>query len=302
MAQIKQVGVGRKSIGTIDGITYYVRGGKTFARSTPTIPASVYNTPEAKVRQAIFKMVQMHIKLHLRTLRQTITPKSGGSASNRYYSLNSKALSAALRDLAEQYVDGIDVTITEIEAAIAAYAAEHPTAIRIASLSGYQEVFLTGEWPSTITLNASAGDNTMIIIVAENGTTTTYNTDGTVVVSGGSSSGSNSGSTDSGNNGSTGGNSGNSGSVTQAVTAPSFSGETQFTDSTQVTISGPDGATIHYTVDGSTPTAESTQYSEPLTFTETTTLKAIAIKDGVSSAVTSRTYTKGSSGGAGGQD
>lgn len=302
MAQIKQVGVGRKSIGTIDGITYYVRGGKTFARSTPTIPASVYNTPEAKVRQAIFKMVQMHIKLHLRTLRQTITPKSGGSASNRYYSLNSKALTAALRDLAEQYVDGIDVTITEIEAAIAAYAAEHPTAIRIASLSGYQEVYLTGEWPSTITLNASAGDNTMIIIVAENGTTTTYNTDGTVVVSGGSSSGSNSGSTDSGNNGSTGGNSGNTGSVTQTVTAPSFSGETQFTDSTQVTISGPDGATIHYTVEGSTPTAESTQYSEPLTFTETTTLKAIAIKDGVSSAVTSRTYTKGSSGGAGGQD
>jgi hypothetical protein len=188
MAQIKQVGVGRKSIGTIDGITYYVRGGKTFARSTPTIPASVYNTPEAKLRQAIFKMVQMHMKFHLRTLRQTITPKSGGSASNRYYSLNSKALTAALRDLAEQYVDGIDVTITEIEAAIAAYAAEHPTAIRIASLSGYQEVYLTGEWPSTITLNASAGDSTMIIIVAENGTTTTYNTDGTVVVSGGSSS------------------------------------------------------------------------------------------------------------------
>lgn len=117
--------------------------------------------------------------------------------------------------------------------------------------------------------------------------------------SNGSSSGSNSGSTESGSNGS---NSGNSGSVTQTVTSPSFSGETQFTDSTQVTISGPDGATIHYTVDGSTPTAESTQYSEPLTFTETTTLKAIAIKDGVSSAVTSRTYTKGSSGGAGGQD
>jgi hypothetical protein len=302
MAQIKQVGVGRKSIGTIDGITYYVRGGKTFARSTPTIPASVYNTPEAKLRQAIFKMVQMHMKLHLRTLRQTITPKSGGSASNRYYSLNSKALTAALHDLAEQYVDGMDVTITEIEAAIAEYAAEHPTSIKIASKSGYQEVYLTGEWPSTITLNASAGDSTMIIIVAENGTTTTYNANGTVVVSGGSSSGSNSGSTDLGNNGSTGGNSGNSGSVTQTVTAPSFSGETQFTDSTQVTISCPDGATIHYTVDGSTPTAESTQYSEPLTFTETTTLKAIAIKDGVSSAVTSRTYTKGSSGGAGGQD
>ncbi len=65
MAQIKQVGIGRKSSGTIDGITYYVRGGVTYARSTPNMPASVYNTPEAKLRQAIFKMVQMHLKYHL---------------------------------------------------------------------------------------------------------------------------------------------------------------------------------------------------------------------------------------------
>ena len=40
MAQIKQVGIGRKSSGTIDGITYYTVNGKTFARSTPTMPAS----------------------------------------------------------------------------------------------------------------------------------------------------------------------------------------------------------------------------------------------------------------------
>ena len=110
-----------------------------------------------------------------------------------------------------------------------------------------------------------------------------------------------SGSTNSGNNGST--NSGNSGSGTsETVAAPTFSGETQFTESTQVTISGPDGATIHYTTDGSTPTAESTQYAEPLTFSQTTTLKAIAIKDGVSSEVTSRIYTKTSNDDGMGQD
>ena len=86
----------------------------------------------------------------------------------------------------------------------------------------------------------------------------------------------------------------------ETVASPTFSGETQFSESTEVTISGPDGAEIHYTVDGSTPTAESSQYSEPLTFTETTTLKAIAIKDGQSSEVTSRTYTKSS--GEGGMD
>ena len=95
------------------------------------------------------------------------------------------------------------------------------------------------------------------------------------------------GTTDSGNNGST-------------VAAPQFSGETQFTESTSVTMTGPDGATIYYTTDGSVPTSASSVYSEPVTLTETTTVKAVAVKDGVSSEVTSRTYTKSS--GEGGMD
>ena len=84
----------------------------------------------------------------------------------------------------------------------------------------------------------------------------------------------------------------NSGSVTQSVSAPTFSGATQFTESTQVTMSGPAGASIFYTVDGSTPTDQSLEYEEPITLSATTTVKAIAIKDGISSAVTSRTYSK----------
>ena len=54
-----------------------------------------------------------------------------------------------------------------------------------------------------------------------------------------------------------GGNSGSgSGSVTPTVNAPNFSGATQFEESTQVTMTGPTGSEIHYTLDGSTPTAE----------------------------------------------
>ena len=109
--------------------------------------------------------------------------------------------------------------------------------------------------------------------------------------------GSGNGSTDSGNNG--GNSGGNSGTVTPTVNAPNFSGATQFEESTQVTMTGPTGSEIHYTVDGSTPTAESTLYTEPITLSETTVVKAIAIKDGVSSSVTSRTYTKGTSAGGG---
>ena len=84
------------------------------------------------------------------------------------------------------------------------------------------------------------------------------------------------------------------------VAAPTFSGATQFTDTTQVTMSGPEGASIFYTLDGSTPTDQSLEYEEPITLSATTTVKAIAIKDGVSSSVTTRVYTKGSGGGGGG--
>jgi predicted histone-like DNA-binding protein len=83
----------------------------------------------------------------------------------------------------------------------------------------------------------------------------------------------------------------------QTVTAPTISGETQFTETTQVSISGPAGAEIRYTTDGSTPTAESTLYSEPFTLSDTATVKAIAIKDGVSSQVSTKSFTKGSGGG-----
>ena len=270
------------------------------------MPVSVYTSTEARIRQAIFKFVQQHMKLHLRTIRQTITAKTG-TPCNRYYSLNKKGLNAALQTLAEQYVDGLDVTITDIEAAISAYAAEHPTAIKIASKSGYAEVYLTGAWPETITLNALSGDSTVIIIVNEQGVQTTIAADGTVTTEayGGSSSSNGS----SGSNGSSsGGSSSGSGSNTNpsnpsnpvTVAAPTFAGETQFEESTQVTMSGPAGASIYYTLDGTVPSAQSTLYSAPITLTDTTTVKAIAVKDGVSSSVTSRTYTKGGNAGGGG--
>ena len=106
-------------------------------------------------------------------------------------------------------------------------------------------------------------------------------------------------------NGGDGGNSGggsNSGSQSGTLAAPTISGNTTFTESTQVTISGPDGAEIHYTTDGSTPTAESALYSEAFTLSATTTVKAIAIKDGQSSEVASRVFTKSSNDDGMGQD
>ena len=106
-------------------------------------------------------------------------------------------------------------------------------------------------------------------------------------------------------NGGDGGNSGggsNSGSQSGTLAAPTISGNTTFTESTQVSLSGPDGAEIHYTTDGTVPTAESALYSEAFTLSSTTTVKAIAIKDGQSSEVASRVFTKSSNDDGMGQD
>ena len=78
----------------------------------------------------------------------------------------------------------------------------------------------------------------------------------------------------------------------QTVKAPTISGTTPFSTSTEVSISGPEDAQIRYTTDGSKPTAESTLYSEPFTLSATTTVKAIAILSGKSSDVASKTFTK----------
>ena len=84
--------------------------------------------------------------------------------------------------------------------------------------------------------------------------------------------------------------------------APAFSpvGGT-YSSAQSVTIScGTEGATIYYTTDGSDPTASSTQYTGAITISSSTTLKAVAVKDGVSSAVTSATYTINAGGNTGG--
>lgn len=58
-----------------------------------------------------------------------------------------------------------------------------------------------------------------------------------------------------------------------------------------------DGAVIHYTTDGSTPTTASNRYVDSFTVSVTTTVKAIAVKTGmVDSEVLSVTYTKYSGG------
>lgn len=68
-----------------------------------------------------------------------------------------------------------------------------------------------------------------------------------------------------------------------------------FTESISVTLSATQSATIYYTTNGTAPSTSSSKYTSPLTFTETTTLKAIGVTpDGITGDVKTFTYTKSS--------
>ena len=82
--------------------------------------------------------------------------------------------------------------------------------------------------------------------------------------------------------------------IQQAVATPTFTPPAgTYVGSVAVTISTTTGgATIHYTTNGTAPTTASPVYSGPVTLTQTTTIRAIAVASGMAnSAEASATYT-----------
>ncbi len=90
-----------------------------------------------------------------------------------------------------------------------------------------------------------------------------------------------------------GNNVSDTGAEAAAVSAPQVtpaSGE--YTDDADIEVTAEGGASIYYTLDGTTPTENSTEYTGTIKMPpETSTFKAIAVKNGVTSDVTTCEYT-----------
>ncbi len=78
------------------------------------------------------------------------------------------------------------------------------------------------------------------------------------------------------------------------VAAPVISGETPFIGTTTVTITcEAQNATVYYTIDGTEPTNQSTEYTAPFELNETATVKAIAYDvTGATSTIVSKEFVK----------
>ncbi len=81
--------------------------------------------------------------------------------------------------------------------------------------------------------------------------------------------------------------------IQSLLAKPIISGDENFTAaSTSVTLSAVEGATIYYTIDGSNPTTNSTVYTAAISISATTTVKAIAAKEGLVTGIASKTFNK----------
>ncbi|MGI6242837.1 MAG: chitobiase/beta-hexosaminidase C-terminal domain-containing protein [Prevotella sp.] len=76
------------------------------------------------------------------------------------------------------------------------------------------------------------------------------------------------------------------------ISAPTIQGTSPFNNSTTISIASDEGAHIYYTINGEAPSTASTKYMEPFIISQTTTVKAIAVKDELTSAVSVSTFEK----------
>lgn len=164
MAIISSMGVGkaRKSMGNV---TYRTVRGRTIGSQKRAATGSTATTrgdgAVMSRQQALFGMVSMFMQAHASDVDVSFNKSRFGSQRNYFFKTNRKALFAALSSLSMSAMMSGYPSLADVEAAITAYATEHPTEIYRVKLSGFEPVYLTGAWSSDD--NPVSGGGTQVI-------------------------------------------------------------------------------------------------------------------------------------------
>lgn len=147
MAIIRSMGVGsaKKSMGNV---TYRTVRGRTIG-SQKVASRPLTRATDISVNQFVFGLITRFMAIHAADIMVSFNRTKFGSERNYFAKVNYSALRLALTSLYNAGVTSVDdISDAQIEQAIAAYATANPQAIYRVKRSGYDVVYLTGEWSS----------------------------------------------------------------------------------------------------------------------------------------------------------
>lgn len=142
MAIIRSIAVGKakKSAGNV---TFRTVRGRTIMSEKVGERAETRVPGQYTLYEARFKLISMYIGMHRSSINVSFNKTKYGSQGNYFYKVNKAALEAAISSLTG---NAAAATPDMVEAAITAYAKEHPTAIYRVKLSGFDPVYLSDAW------------------------------------------------------------------------------------------------------------------------------------------------------------
>ena len=137
--------------GSVGMTTYrYVRGKVVQSQKiAPWDPAvdQVGGATRWNERTALLGLISLFCSVHSESIKNSFNRTKGGSQRNYFMKKNYGALKEALGALAIAYAESRTApAIDAIEDAIGSYAALHPNTIYRVKKSGYEMVFLSGNW------------------------------------------------------------------------------------------------------------------------------------------------------------
>lgn len=150
MAIINAIGIGRtrKSMGNV---TYRSVRGRTIGSQKRVAgeQGAITRGLSGNIRKPLFAMINLFMAAHASDIQVSFNKSKYGSQRNYFFTMNYSAMSAALQSLATQSAaSGVLPALSDIEAAITAYATANPTSIYRVKLSGFEVKYMEGAWTS----------------------------------------------------------------------------------------------------------------------------------------------------------